>query len=217
MNDEYKQYGYESVPDSEYGKVLKDNFKTFIQLQKIIETNYHEWRGCGSYLMNGGDLFYDSATYDKQEKLFEVSKQCKNFFEVGVHAGHSLFLMLLANPEAKIWCVDLCEYSHVEKCIDYLNSVYDNKITFIKGGSPQALEMIPDEVFSQIDLFHIDGAHDTTIICKEIEYINKLYKKGSYVVFDDFDAANISDITRQFNLNPVYLANCQYRNLITQV
>ena len=45
--------------------------------------------------------------FEKQKLLFDLSKKSKTILEIGVYMGHSLLIILLANPKAKITCIDI--------------------------------------------------------------------------------------------------------------
>ena len=69
--------------------------------------------------------------------------------------GHSLLIMLLANPNLKITTIDIVE-KYSKAATDYLQNEFPNaKINFIKGNS---LNIIP-KLDAKYDLFHIDGTH----------------------------------------------------------
>lgn len=45
----------------------------------------------------------------KRRNLFIVAQNSNHIFEIGVNGGHSLLLMLMANPNLKAVGVDICE------------------------------------------------------------------------------------------------------------
>ena len=102
--------------------------------------------------------------FEKQKLLFDLSKKSKSILEVGVYMGHSLLIILLANPRAKITCLDIDD-KYSLPAVNYLKKNFkEADIRFIKGNSLKLLESIKEE----FDLYHIDGAHSPHIIAKEV-------------------------------------------------
>ena len=67
--------------------------------------------------------------------------------------GHSLLIMLLANPKLKITCIDIEDYYSLP-AIEYLRENFkDSDIRFIKGNSVKSLKNIKED----FDLFHIEN------------------------------------------------------------
>ena len=218
MTEEYTKHGIDLLPNDLFGTTLKSNFHHFVALQKILESTYDEWKGCGSYLMNGSTLNYDIGSYPKQINLFSVSSGVTNVLEIGVHGGHSLLIMLLANPNTVITCIDICEYSHVEKCVHYLNSQFNNQITLIKGSSPEILSKLDTTIFNNLDMVHIDGNHCAQAIEDELEFVKNNATKTLYVIFDDYDSSNIPNLIRKNQMLEILdIPNCPHRNCVTRL
>ena len=154
----------------------------FNEIFKVCENKFN--KGWGSYLFNGHNYKYDDRMFEKQKLLFDLSKKSKTILEIGVYMGHSLLIILLANPKAKITCIDIDD-TYALPAINYLRENFkDAEINFIKGNSLNILKNIDD----QFDLYHIDGAHSPRIIAKEILLCisNKSFEKIN-VLFDDVD------------------------------
>ncbi len=144
-------------------------------------------KGCGSYLFDGKTYSYQINTYLKQKLLYEKSKDKENILEIGTYMGHSLLIMLIANPKAKITCVDINdEYSL--PAVNYLQKKFPlSKITFIKGSSLNVLKKLKNKY----DFFHIDGTHKNKIVTKEFYLCMKIIKnKKIEFIFDDVDNIN---------------------------
>ena len=142
--------------------------------------------GCGSYLFDGLNYRYDKKLYyNRQKVLYDLAKESSFALEIGVYMGHSLLIMLLANPNISIVGIDIDE-KYSDPAIRYLRKNFRNaKITFIKGNS---LDILPNLIKKDMsfDLFHIDGNHENSIITKEFQYCTKLVKKNKMtLVLDD--------------------------------
>ena len=185
----------------------------FDHIRTIIEPTIEEWRGCGSYLMSPWTLDYEPSMLEKQILLFKAAKNAKRVLEIGVHAGHSLLIMLLANPHIHIECIDICAWSHTEKCVEYLNRVFDNRVTLYKGDS---LSIIP-KLTGIFDLIHVDGAHDINVIRQEVQETYRITSLNCTYVFDNYDTNGLPDFIHS-TFQDVHVASswCPWRNCIAK-
>ena len=206
----------------EFGRALAENFHHFERLQELLGATIGEWRGCGSYLMSPDSTDYEPSMYGKQCNLFDGAKSATSALEIGVHGGHSLLIMLLANPTLRITCIDICVWSHTEKCVEYLNGAFGGRVTLIKGDT---LDVLPGLVWTTIetssfwDLAHIDGCHDIAVIRREFELVKDRLAAGALVVFDDYSAPGLADaIGGEWSdqLAVVDIPNCAWTNCVTK-
>ena len=106
--------------------------------------------------------------------------------EIGVNAGHSILIMLLANPNINIVCMDICKFKYVQPCIQYLNDAFGNKIKLIKGNSPSEYQRyIEDNIDLNFDLFHIDAYHIWNNMIDEIALTLSVSNPGNIIIMDD--------------------------------
>ena len=173
-------------------------------------------KNCGSYLFDGLSYEYQIETYEKQKLLYEKSKNKKNILEIGTYMGHSLLLILMANPSVKITCIDINdEYSL--PAITYLRSKFPmSQISFLKGNSIDVLKKINEK----FDLFHIDGAHKNKIVTKEFYYCMNLIKSNDIdFIFDD--KANIQVLLRNikevFTIREIISPDCPHSNIFLNI
>jgi hypothetical protein len=92
-------------PNCEFLIKLRDNYTIFNDIYEKCE--YRHYQGCGSYLFDGNIYEYCPDMYEKQKLLYDTAKKATSVLEVGVYMGHSIFIMLLANPSLKITCIDI--------------------------------------------------------------------------------------------------------------
>nr|QBK91309.1 MAG: methyltransferase [Pithovirus LCPAC202] len=195
-----KWLGIETIPviknqpkSVEFSSILKNNFFHFAELQKII-SNHEGERLTSSYLMRRTVHYYPDC-YPKQLSLFSRFKKLSselattNVIEIGVNAGHSLLIMLLAsiNSKIKITAFDICEYSYTKPCVDYLNSNFGNRITLIEGRSPEVYRRYLKDTNSlpKFDLIHVDGSHHWNVMFEEILLSLTCIKSGGYLLMGD--------------------------------
>jgi hypothetical protein len=172
-------------PSCEFLHKLVEHFHIFWE---IYEACNKKWHGtCGSYLFNGVTYDYDSSMYDKQKLLYESGKNSTNFLEVGVYLGHSLFILLLANPSLTAHLIDIDDtfsYPAIQILAKYFPKA---KLHFYKGDS---LEVLP-KINHKFDLFHIDGLHVDEHVEQEWIYCTKYFMpKDVTIVFDDCDCCS---------------------------
>ena len=165
--------------DNEFSRVLIDAECHFLNLHKRHGGKWH--MGWGAYLFDGRTYEYCIDMYDKQKLLYEVTKSKNSVLEIGTYVGHSLLIMLLANPRLRATCIDISdEFAKVST--DYLQEAFpESEIEFIHKSSLDALP----EITKKYDLFHIDGTHKNKIIT--IEFHQCLEKRSSDVVSIVFD------------------------------
>jgi hypothetical protein len=198
MSSEQSKYTGQLVSAKNHSEVLLNFQKHFPScefLQKLVE-HFHifweiydacnkKWHGtCGSYLFNGITYEYDNSMYHKQKMLYEVGKSSTNFLEIGVYLGHSLFILLLANPSLTAHLIDIDDtfsYPAIQILAKYFPKA---KLHFYKGDS---LAVLP-KINHKFDLFHIDGLHVDEHVEKEWNYCTKYFMpKDVTIIFDDCD------------------------------
>lgn len=185
----------------------------FKQLSDIMTPTFEQWKGNGSYLINGQNTLYEPCMLPKQEALFEYAKGRKRLLEIGVHGGHSLFIILMANPNIVIDAIDLCLWSHTEKCVEYLNSVFNNRIKLIKGDSLASLHLVTSNKY---DLLHLDGNHSLEYIKAEFNQLKNSMEDNAIVVFDDIFSPKVAPyVLKNNDLIVLEIPECPWTNCIT--
>lgn len=195
--------------NNEFSKALLNSENIFFDIYK--KCNYEFDLNCGSYLFDGKNYEYSLEMYNKQKLLFEISKDVHSVLEVGVYMGHSLLIMLLANPNLIYTGIDI-DKKYSAKAITLLSQHFPNsKLEFIHSDSLKELKKID----KKYDLFHIDGSHSSIVIFKELRRILKLanYTKLR-IVFDDVDTCqNVLDaFRRSYKIEKINYAKSRWRN-----
>jgi hypothetical protein len=109
----------------------------------------------------------------------------KTICEVGFNAGHSAAIFLLANPNARYIVFDFGEQIYSQQQIDYINNLFPNRMTYVKGNS-----QIEIDKYHQInpsvscDLWSIDGDHGPNAE-RDFEAARKMAPRGGLVLADD--------------------------------
>ena len=150
---------------------------------KIYEKCSNQFeKGNGSYLFDGYNYQYLQENYSKQELLFNKVIGKNNILEIGTYMGHSLLIMLIANPKLNITTIDINE-KFSRPATNYLKSQFpEANIDFIHNDSLNAIKSLN----KKFDFFHIDGCHKNKIITKEFNYCKKLNLSNNLeIIFDD--------------------------------
>lgn len=200
-------------PDSFPSVALLKNFEHFSALHDAVGGRWHH--GWGSYLFNGQSYAYQADTLRKQEALYKAAMGVKNALEIGVYLGHSLLIMLIANPELKITCVD-CEEQFSGPAVAYLNKHFGDRITFICGDAVKVVNTLPADSF---DLIHIDADHVDAAVHAQTLASLRVAKEGATVVYDDYEAVRrvIDGFVEQGYLEKPYVPWCLWTNCVTKL
>ena len=193
---------------------LLESEKHFNNIYK--ECSYSFEKGCGSYLFDGKNYQYAIDLYSKQKLLFEKSKNKENILEIGTYMGHSLLIMLMANPYAKITCIDIDD-TYSGPATSYLQKEFPNsQIEFIKSDNLKIL----DKLNKKYDFFHIDGAHKNKIVTKEFYHCINLRNSNSVeFIFDDIDNCLTlkKNIFSTYEIKNPHFTDCLSRNLYFKI
>jgi len=142
------------------------------------------------------DNLTDVANESKIYNLLKLSENKSKICEIGVNAGHSLLLMVSANPEAEYLIFDLGGHVYTRPCVQYIKNAYPStKITEVYGDSNITLKKyIESNELHTFDLIHIDGGHETATVENDFTFTQELLTKDGVVVFDDYNFGNIRTV-----------------------
>ena len=103
--------------------------------------------------------------------------------------------MLLENPTAEYLVFDLNNHRYTEPCMQYIRAAFPTaNIKTVYGNSIETVRRYIHEHADELhtyDLCHIDGGHTPDVFTADFENIRYLSKKGSPVIFDDYDMGDI--------------------------
>lgn len=209
-----KDYGRSRiVPTSAYTTALRENFQHVVGLYDAVGRSFH--RGCGSYLFDGQTYEYQTATLAKQEALFAAGQSATRVLEVGVYLGHSLLILLLANPTLRITCIDN-DSSFSPAAVAYLNRHFGDRITFHLGTAEAVLAR---ETLGTFDCVHIDADHTPDAVARQFSLTRPFADVGATYVFDDYEAVRsvIDGWVSEGLLSHVTTPWCLWTNTITRL
>jgi hypothetical protein len=199
--------------NTEFTKKLLENKEIFYEIYEACGNKIH----CGSYLIDGQTHKYCDLMYEKQELLYNSVKNVKSVLEIGTYMGHSLFIMLLSNPDLKITCIDISD-EYTLPAVTVLNKYFNNAIKFIHSDSLSALQKMNEK----FDFFHIDGFHENNYITNEFILVKNLNNSSDNVlriIFDDqeclIDLQN--EISKNYNVIKTIIPNCAWNNVYFEI
>ena len=138
-----------------------------------------------------GNLFCDihpdnvlvESNSKKIHNLQHLVKGRKRICEIGVNAGHSLLMMLEANPTAEYVLFDIGTHKYTRPCVEYIQSQFPNtSIRVLYGDSKQTLP----RCMGEFDFIHVDGGHDMPEVTSDYNESMRLISKEGVIVFDDY-------------------------------
>ncbi len=199
--------------NTEYTNRLVEHKHIFHELQNAWGPG---WDGtCGGYLFDGRSYVYDHTSYEKQELLYDKAKRASSVLEVGSYVGHSLFIMLLANPTLNITSIDISD-KYVGPALRVLNKHFNNRVRFIHADSLTGLKQLENEG-AKFDLFHLDGEHSEELIIQEYGFCSRmssLYPRVKIVFDDEISLRGFSGYLQGWRKNvKVELPNCGWSNI----
>lgn len=150
----------------------------------------------GNIFMLHNTTQYTNMFFDKQVNfILAAKKDIHSILEIGFNAGFSTLLMLLANENINITCVDICEHVYTKLCFQKLQQIFGNRLQLLPGSS---VEVVPTLLGNNYDLIHIDGCHLVDIA--ELDIINclKLCKSGSLLIMDDTDGIELYNLWQYY-------------------
>ena len=112
---------YINNPHCEFLQQLLNHYDFFLKLNVDFHVNV------GSYLCGGQGYSYTYEVYEKQKLLFQTAKTCKNALLIGNYMGHIAFIMLMANPNINITCIDVQDNY---KYIPLLETYFQRNVLF---------------------------------------------------------------------------------------
>ena len=200
--------------NDEFLKIFQNKGKYYFKQLYFVNKRKFQ-KGTGSYLFDGKKYIYDKSMYEKQKLLFKLSKQNKKVLEIGNYMGHSILIMLLANPKIQITAIDIND-KYAKPSLDYLQEQFPfSKINFIHGDSLKVLSNLEGE----FDLYHVDGTHTHSRISQEFLMLLNLKKKKIKILFDDvFSMLHLKkNILKNFKIIKSFTPDSAYNNFYVEL
>lgn len=111
-----------------------------------------------SHVLEWTDEVFSWTSPEELCFLAELASRSRSILEVGSHHGKSALVMALANPNAKLICIDNCENEGTEEIFrkNLAVPIADKRLLFVKGTS----EWLKDTPLNhQFEMAFIDAGH----------------------------------------------------------
>jgi predicted O-methyltransferase YrrM len=124
-------------------------------------------------------------------KDYVMKEQCKTYFEIGAHFGHSICTLLQSQYKSNFITCDLFDSGasnfYTNKNVQHFNS-HNYNCEIIKANSNEegTRDLVNDSCPDGIDLLFIDGDHRYWGVTKDFQLYFPLVNSGGYIVFDDY-------------------------------
>jgi hypothetical protein len=141
----------------------------------------------------------DPAFLPKRRGLSMLGLMHNNVCEIGFNSGFSALLLLIANQNLTLTCIDICEHVYSLPCFKYLESHFPGRITLINSDSRMAMPLLAKTNVTY-DAFIIDGGHGIDIA--ETDLLNAITytQKGTIICFDDSDSPYLRTLLNMYML-----------------
>jgi len=171
------------VDSKEFVTTMIKNEHHFAKLISIVKETGETLENNCVYDIKGSKK--TASLFSKQRNLYSISKYGgNNIIEIGFNAGHSALIFLLANPDSVIWCFDICTHKYTELCFQYLNTVFGNRISLIKGNSFKVYTEFAKEQSIAFDTFNIDGSKEFNIANNDYFISRSIAHVRSVIIWD---------------------------------
>lgn len=192
--------------------LLKKGTDAFGDLRRCVELSGEPCEGNVMYTFNSWQPEREMEA--KRKNLVALARalpqresdgaRVPQILEIGFNAGHSVCLMLLAHPCARVVAFDLCEHAYSRPCAEALRRRFGaDRLELYAGPSEESLPAYrkahPEAVF---DLLHVDGGHQYRTALTDMENCLLLARSPpgprSLVVLDDTDITGIDAAWQDF-------------------
>jgi len=178
----YFDYYPKDIPQCEETLALKE-LKLISKLNKIVngpvEGNY-----CFIHktVINEKSIPIKERSW-KRQYLREAVKDSKYAIEIGFNAGHSAAIILCANKNVILTCIDICNNRYTVKTAKFMFKYFKKRFNFFGGSSQRLLKN--RKLNKPIDFIHVDGGHGIADFYFDIDWSEKNLIRGGKLLIDD--------------------------------
>lgn len=124
--------------------------------------------------------------------LAECASRARGIIEIGSYHGRSAKVMALANPEARIVCIDNCENAEVKDVfsVNLRDQIHAGKVSFIEATSDWLAQ---GPLTYPVDFCFIDGGHLEPDVTADIQNILPHMAPGAIMSGHDWRHENMAD------------------------
>lgn len=193
IDDYVKKLKNNIVSSEEFIKEINKNWFHFETLLSIVQKSGEKLEGNCFYYHNTTNQINNGT--NKQINLFSVARMGEIILEIVFNAGHSALLFLLANPNNKVYCFDICWHKYTKPCFEYLQAFFPRRVFLYPGNSIETIRQFKtDNPDMKFDVVHVDGCHDPYVSNIDFFQSKELSKRKGILIFDDVDIPALKDL-----------------------
>jgi predicted O-methyltransferase YrrM len=129
----------------------------------------------------------DAPSVKKRVNLKTIAQNSDNFLEIGFNAGHSALILLMANPNLSLFCVDIGQRAYTHRAAEHMKQRFGTRFHLWFGDSREVLpRLYIQHPMLRFDALHIDGGHSEGIAFADMSNAIRMARPGAYFIVDDF-------------------------------
>ncbi len=180
----------EKLVNEEYDPAVEFLAEDIMNLIQIVKSSGEQLEGNILFDNNEKEFSGYAKNFLKKRRALALFASAQNeILEIGFNAGFSTLLMLKANSDLKITCVDICEHRYTKDCFNYIKDKFKERVNLIEGNSLTVLPSLGRQI--KYSGYHIDGGHGLSVAATDLLNIIDRAELGSVICFDDTDFKNI--------------------------
>ena len=161
---------------------------------EAIEGNVCYWDGTSAEVVRTAPPIIDGNHVIKRINLAVLARRRSMMLEVGLNAGHSALICLLANPTLQLYSIDLCTHQYTHLAAQHLRSRFGRRFIFWPGDSREVMPRLAiDRPNLKFDLLHVDGGHSPHLAIADMSNALRMAAPGADFVVDDVNAPFLGD------------------------
>lgn len=161
---------------------------------EAVEGNVCYWDGTPAEAVRTAAPITDGNHVIKRVNLAALARRRSTMLEIGLNAGHSALICLLANPTLHLYSIDLCAHQYTHLAAQHLRSRFGRRFVFWPGDSREVMPRVAiDRPNLKFDLLHVDGGHSPHLAIADMSNALRMAAPGADFVVDDVNAPVLGD------------------------
>ncbi len=161
---------------------------------EAIEGNVCYWDQTTPEVIQSTPPITDGNHVIKRINLAILAHRRSTMLEIGLNAGHSALICLLANPTLHLYSIDLCYHRYTHLAAQHLRNRFGRRFMFMPGDSREVMPRLAiDRPKLKFDLLHVDGGHSPQLAIADMSNSLRMASQGADFVVDDVNAPVLGD------------------------
>ena len=185
-------------PRCEYLNKVFEYYQLFSSIINNVHAYYclSKWPSYFSNLECTNYVKYNVENYEKQKELFEISKTCKHVLIIDNYTLHIAFIMLIANPNIHITCIEQNNKRDMHSFM-LLKKYFEANVRYIGFNDGISCKDILPTLTDKFDLLHISKNCSTTYDLESMDCICKDNTLDNFtIIVDNWDTYFYENISK---------------------